>query len=79
VLYILLNIVQSKKKIEFLERMAAMMFAQLAFYQQGSTYLRDMEPYLRDLTNRIHSVSATLPVCSAVSTSFPCALYLSLL
>eukprot|EP01130_Rhizamoeba_saxonica_P005995 TRINITY_DN2373_c2_g1_i2.p1 TRINITY_DN2373_c2_g1~~TRINITY_DN2373_c2_g1_i2.p1 ORF type:complete len:755 (-),score=143.98 TRINITY_DN2373_c2_g1_i2:982-3060(-) len=48
-LTIMLNSIQSKKKIEILERMTAFMYTQSAFYRQGHESIKNLEPYLNSL------------------------------
>ncbi|RUS17252.1 hypothetical protein BC937DRAFT_90211 [Endogone sp. FLAS-F59071] len=45
-----LNDLQAKKKFEFMEYVLALMYTGSAFYHQSYEILKDLEPYMRDLT-----------------------------
>eukprot|EP01104_Vermistella_antarctica_P019150 TRINITY_DN7369_c0_g1_i1.p1 TRINITY_DN7369_c0_g1~~TRINITY_DN7369_c0_g1_i1.p1 ORF type:complete len:480 (-),score=158.59 TRINITY_DN7369_c0_g1_i1:8-1447(-) len=51
-----LNNVQSKKSIVFLERVCAMMFAELARYHQAYVLCQENQPYMRQLTEHLQVV-----------------------
>ncbi|CAO3695557.1 unnamed protein product [Rhizopus stolonifer] len=49
-----LNDIEAKKKIDYMENVLAYMYTESAFHHQGYEILKDLEPYMRDLTGLLH-------------------------
>ncbi|CAO3655098.1 unnamed protein product [Mucor hiemalis] len=49
-----LNDIEAKKKVDYMENVLAYMYSESAFHHQGYEILKDLEPYMRDLTGLLH-------------------------
>ncbi|KAI9480846.1 MAG: hypothetical protein EXX96DRAFT_564407 [Benjaminiella poitrasii] len=49
-----LNDIEAKKKIDYMENVLAYMYTESAFHHQSYEILKDLEPYMRDLTGLLH-------------------------
>ncbi|KAI8976987.1 hypothetical protein BDB01DRAFT_802335 [Pilobolus umbonatus] len=49
-----LNDIQAKKKVDYMENVLALMYTKSAFHHQSYELLKDLEPYMRDLTGLLH-------------------------
>ncbi|KAI7899498.1 uncharacterized protein BX663DRAFT_521103 [Cokeromyces recurvatus] len=49
-----LNDIEAKKKIDYMENVLAYMYTESAFHHQCYEVLKDLEPYMRDLTGLLH-------------------------
>nr|XP_031362553.1 arf-GAP with coiled-coil, ANK repeat and PH domain-containing protein 3 [Lonchura striata domestica] len=57
-----INVLQAKKKFEILDAMLSFMHAQFTFFQQGSSLLQELEPYMKKLASELDQ----LVIASAV-------------
>ncbi|KAF7732819.1 centaurin beta [Apophysomyces ossiformis] len=48
-----LNEIEAKKKVDYMENILAYMYTESVFHHQGYEILKDLEPYMRDLTAHI--------------------------
>ncbi|CAG8470957.1 5444_t:CDS:10 [Ambispora leptoticha] len=53
-----LNQLHAKKKFEFMEYILALMFTESAFYHQNYETMKDLEPYMKDVTRMLHEARA---------------------
>ncbi|KAI9269470.1 hypothetical protein EDC94DRAFT_598988 [Helicostylum pulchrum] len=49
-----LNDIEARKKVDYMENVLAYMYTESAFHHQGYEILKDLEPYMRDLTGLLH-------------------------
>lgn len=49
-----LNDIEAKKKVDYMENVLAYMYSESAFHHQSYEILKDLEPYMRDLTGLLH-------------------------
>ncbi|ORE11849.1 ArfGap-domain-containing protein [Rhizopus microsporus var. microsporus] len=49
-----LNDIEAKKKIDYMENVLAYMYTESAFHHQSYEILKDLEPYMRDLTGLLY-------------------------
>ncbi|KAI8382451.1 hypothetical protein BD560DRAFT_386641 [Blakeslea trispora] len=49
-----LNDIEAKKKVDYMENVLAYMYTESAFHHQSYEILKDLEPYMRDLTGLLH-------------------------
>ncbi|KAG1463467.1 hypothetical protein G6F46_001913 [Rhizopus delemar] len=49
-----LNDIEARKKIDYMENVLAYMYTESAFHHQSYETLKDLEPYMRDLTGLLH-------------------------
>ncbi|KAI8140342.1 hypothetical protein BJV82DRAFT_623559 [Fennellomyces sp. T-0311] len=49
-----LNDVEAKKKVDYMENVLAYMYTESVFHHQSYEILKDLEPYMRDLTGLLH-------------------------
>ncbi|KAJ8659588.1 hypothetical protein O0I10_004566 [Lichtheimia ornata] len=49
-----LNDVEAKKKVDYMEDILAYMYTKSSFHHQSYEILKDLEPYMRDLTGLLH-------------------------
>ncbi|KAI9499234.1 hypothetical protein BDB00DRAFT_795963 [Zychaea mexicana] len=49
-----LNDVEARKKVDYMENVLAYMYTESVFHHQSYEILKDLEPYMRDLTGLIH-------------------------
>ncbi|CEP10078.1 hypothetical protein [Parasitella parasitica] len=49
-----LNDIEAKKKVDYMENVLAYMYSEFAFHHQSYEILKDLEPYMRDLTGLLH-------------------------
>ncbi|KAI8072661.1 hypothetical protein BC940DRAFT_121555 [Gongronella butleri] len=52
-----LNAIEAKKKVDYMENVMAYMYTESVFHHQSYEILKDLEPYMRDLTGLLHDVS----------------------
>ncbi|ORY07855.1 ArfGap-domain-containing protein, partial [Basidiobolus meristosporus CBS 931.73] len=50
----IMNHIGSLKKLEFMESLLGLMYGQYAFFHQGYELIKDLDPYMRDMTNQFH-------------------------
>ncbi|KAK9760597.1 hypothetical protein K7432_015231 [Basidiobolus ranarum] len=51
-----INHIGTQKKLEFMESLLALMYGQYAFFHQGYELIKDLDPYMRDLTSQFHKL-----------------------
>ncbi|ORX44005.1 ArfGap-domain-containing protein [Hesseltinella vesiculosa] len=49
-----LNAIEAKKKVDYMETVMAYMYTESVFHHQSYETLKDLEPYMRDLTGLLH-------------------------
>ncbi|KAI7865133.1 hypothetical protein BDF14DRAFT_1827454 [Spinellus fusiger] len=49
-----INDIESKKKVDYMENILAYIYTKSVFHHQGYEILKDLEPYMRDLTGLLH-------------------------
>ncbi|KAI9278657.1 hypothetical protein BDA99DRAFT_600287 [Phascolomyces articulosus] len=49
-----LNDIEAKKKVDYMENVLAYMYTESVFHHQSYEILKDLEPYMRDLTGLLH-------------------------
>ncbi|CAO3649885.1 unnamed protein product [Cunninghamella echinulata] len=49
-----LNAIEAKKKVDYMENVMAFIYTESVFHHQSYETLKDLEPYMRDLTGLLH-------------------------
>ncbi|KAG0765037.1 hypothetical protein G6F57_006441 [Rhizopus arrhizus] len=68
-----LNDIEARKKIDYMENVLAYMYTESAFHHQSYETLKDLEPYMRDLTGLLHdnTVDQYNPMQATLDTEKP--------
>ncbi|KAI8381358.1 uncharacterized protein BYT42DRAFT_566268 [Radiomyces spectabilis] len=65
-----LNDIEARKKVDYMENVLAYMYTESVFHHQSYEILKDLEPYMRDLTGLLHDTRQRYNEESAESAEY---------